>query len=76
MKTQALIAVPQPNEDSNLINIWLHTKSSENTRCAYTRIILEFVVYVDKPLLSITLHDLQDYIQTITGEPSTIARTD
>jgi integrase/recombinase XerD len=62
------------NRDDQLIRMWLHGKA-ETTQRNYRRIIGEFRAFVAKPLGSVTLGDLQDYADSLTGAVSSQAVT-
>jgi len=47
--------------DAQLIHIWLSTKTSSETRRAYTGEIARFLAFARKPLRQVTLADLQIY---------------
>ena len=57
-----MAVVPQADDDAHLIELWLFGKSP-NTRDAYRRDIGQFVDFVDLPLQSIRLGDVQAYAQ-------------
>lgn len=58
-------AVPSgsPNQDA-LLTSWLHGRSPHSIR-AYQANIARFLAYVDKPLATVTLADLQGYADTL-----------
>jgi site-specific recombinase XerD len=47
------------SQDAKLIQLWLSMKTSPHTRRAYAADVARFVAFVDKPLCSVTLMDLQ-----------------
>ncbi|MGA2214133.1 MAG: tyrosine-type recombinase/integrase [Bryobacteraceae bacterium] len=49
--------------DAQLIHIWLSTKTSSETRRAYTGEITRFLAFIKKPLAQVTLADLQVYAE-------------
>jgi site-specific recombinase XerD len=49
------------SHDARLIHIWLTTKTSSETRRAYTSEITRFLAFVQKSLAQVTLADLQVY---------------
>src|ERR1035441_6228116 len=51
-----------PN-DAQLIHIWLSTKTSGETRRAYTGEIARFLAFAGQPLVQVTLADLQVYAE-------------
>lgn len=46
--------------DSRIIHLWLHGKS-KNTQLAYARDMKYFTEFINKPLASVSLNDLQNY---------------
>jgi integrase/recombinase XerD len=55
-----------PNPDDRLVALWLHGRPS-STIATYRRDINRMRAYVDKPLASMTLADLQDYADELEG---------
>jgi integrase/recombinase XerD len=49
--------------DAQLVHIWLSTKTSSETRRAYTAEIARFLSFARKPLAQVTLADLQAYAE-------------
>ena len=49
--------------DAQVIQIWLSTKTSSETRRAYTGEIARFLAFAGKPLAQVTLADLQVYAE-------------
>ena len=45
---------PQPNEEQQLIKLWLRQQPSENTRGAYARDVRRLFQFVEKPLRRLT----------------------
>jgi integrase/recombinase XerD len=73
MNEQTALTALADSHDDRLILSWLATKSSDNTRRAYTRIMNEFVAYVGKPLQLVRLEDVQAYLETVEGKSSSQA---
>lgn len=69
--------IPQQAEsDEQLIKLWLHGRSKHTIK-GYTNDINIFDEYTNKSLQTITLQDLQDYTDYLTGKdyaPTTIKR--
>jgi len=73
MDSHALVPAPSPipashpggENDSAFIELWLGTKVSTHTRRAYRSEIARFRGALAKPLLLITLSDLQGYAQAL-----------
>jgi integrase/recombinase XerD len=57
---------PQAHSDNQLIALWLHGKSG-HTQEAYQADMCRFLDFVGKPLHQVTLQDLQDYADSLTG---------
>jgi integrase/recombinase XerD len=55
--------VQENPRDAQLIHIWLSTKTSPETRRAYTGEIARFLAFVRKPIAQVTLADLQVYAE-------------
>jgi integrase/recombinase XerD len=51
--------------DAQLVHIWLSTKTSSETRRAYTAEISRFLAFARKPLAQVTLADLQVYAESL-----------
>lgn len=60
--------------DARLIDLWLRSKGSENTRIAYERDITDLMSFTQKNLWQMTLSDLLDWKESLDGAPATIAR--
>jgi integrase/recombinase XerD len=52
-------------QDAEVIQVWLATKISSATRRAYAREIARFLAYVRRPIASVTLADMQLYVETL-----------
>ena len=59
--------VKQAHNDEQVVGLWLHGRSV-HTQKAYSSDIVRFFKYVNKPLRLITLGDLQDFADSLTGE--------
>lgn len=60
--------------DQDVIARWINRQHAEHTKRAYQHDIHEMMCYVNKPLQMITLLDLEDYADQLSGEASTRAR--
>src|SRR5579872_1040488 len=49
------------SQDGRLVELWLAMKASGHTRRAYAADVLRFLEFIRKPLVRITLADLQDW---------------
>ena len=56
-----LLSAGDGGQDARLVELWLSTKTSGHTRRAYAAEIARFRGFVSKPLLAVTLADLQDW---------------
>lgn len=66
--------VAQGTTDAQLVYLWLHSgkrAGSAATQDTYSRIVQRFFACVSKPLQSMTLTDLQDWRETLTGSAAT-----
>lgn len=69
----ALIPVQERDEqDMQVISAWLFGKSKQ-TQKGYRRVAIDMLHRVGKPLRSIALFDVQEYISQLNGEAGTIA---
>jgi integrase/recombinase XerD len=72
-----IVRIPQQaDSDEQLIKLWLHGRSKHTIK-GYTNDIKLFFQKVNKSLQTITLQDLQDYADYLTGKdyaPTTIKR--
>lgn len=66
--------VEQAHTDDQLIDLWLHSKTS-NSQKAYQRDVDNFMAFVGKPLHQVTLADLQAFMDSLTGSPNSSKRT-
>jgi site-specific recombinase XerD len=66
--------LPVDTTDEMLIDMWLDSKRSANTRDAYVRDVNAFLAYVQKPLQAVNLRDVQQYQLSLQGKPATITR--
>lgn len=65
----------QATNDAAFIEMWLHGKS-EKTQRAYRADIARFNAFVEKPLQSVTLADVQSFIDSLENlKPSSQSRT-
>lgn len=70
-----LVPVRTGYGDSDMIDQWLNSKRSDNTRIAYRHDIETFLAYVGVTLDQVTVRMVQAYEQTLTGmEDTSIAR--
>jgi len=58
-------AQSSPQEEAEVIQVWLATKISSATRRAYAREIVRFLECVRKPVASVTLADMQLFAETL-----------
>jgi integrase/recombinase XerD len=65
--TQIVIPAPSADPDPAFVDLWLGTKVSRHTHRAYRAEIERFRAALAKPLALVTLRDLQDYAQSLTG---------
>ncbi|HZQ54155.1 MAG TPA: tyrosine-type recombinase/integrase [Bryobacteraceae bacterium] len=63
----------QADPDAQVIALWLHGRGS-NTEGAYTRDIARFLAFVRKPIPEVTLRDVQEFTDSLTGAVSTRRR--
>lgn len=63
----AEVIVRQATTDEGVIALWLHGRSP-HTQKAYSKDIRNFVHIVDKPFTVVTLGDLQNYADTLSGK--------
>src|SRR5438105_3334784 len=64
--------LPPGATDLTLIDMWIGSKHSQNTRAAYRKDITEFRDFIKKkPLQLVNLADVQAYEQSIQGKPAT-----
>lgn len=64
----------QASSDAQLLKLWLHGKPASTVR-AYARDTNELLTHAGKPLHAITLQDLQDFADSLTGAESSRKRT-
>ncbi|MCJ2054797.1 tyrosine-type recombinase/integrase [Methylobacterium sp. J-070] len=65
----------QADDDAQMIRLWLARSSSPNTRRNYEREACRFLAHVGKPLGSVRMSELQDYIAARPGSSATVALT-
>lgn len=63
----------QAHSDQQLIALWLHGKSPHSQR-AYAADVERFMTYVDKPLQTVTLGDLQSFVDSLAGKDNSRKR--
>lgn len=63
----------QADDDAQVIRLWLARSSSPNTRRNYAREAKRFLSHADKPLGSVRMGDLQDYLASLPGSSATVA---
>jgi len=51
------------SQDTRLVELWLSLKTSPNTRRAYASDAANFIQFVQKPLVQVTLTDLQGWVE-------------
>ena len=66
-------SIAQADDDAQLIQLWLARSSSSNTRRSYERQTRHFLAHVGKPLGSVRLGELQDYLAGLPGSSATVA---
>lgn len=64
--------VERGTTDTMLVALWAAESNSEHTRKQYTRQGAAFLDFIGKPIQAITLKDLQDWRDGLTGKPNTI----
>lgn len=65
----------QADDDAQMIQLWLARSSSPNTRRNYAREAARFLAHVGKPLASVRMGDLQEYVAGRPGSSATVALT-
>ena len=68
-----LLAPSQADDDAQMVRLWLARSSSPNTRRNYAREARRFLAHVGKPLGSVRMGELQDYIAGRSGSSATVA---
>ena len=68
-------APPTQAANAQMIQLWLARSASPNTRCNDEREARRFIEHVGKPLGSVRMGDLQDYIAGRHGSSATVALT-
>ncbi|MCJ2094472.1 tyrosine-type recombinase/integrase [Methylobacterium sp. J-072] len=63
----------QADDDAQMVRLWLARSSSPNTRRNYEREARRFLTHVGKPLGSVRMGELQDYVAGRTGSSATVA---
>lgn len=65
----------QADDDAQMVRLWLNRSASSNTRRNYGRQAARFLAHVGKPLGSVRVGDLQDYLAGLPGSSATVAVT-
>ncbi len=63
----------QADDDAQMVRLWLARSSSPNTRRNYEREARRFLAHVGKPLGSVRMGELQDYLAGLPGSSATVA---
>ena len=72
--TDPVEALPaQADDDAQVIRLWLARSSSPNTRRNYAREARRFLAHVGRPLGTVRMGDLQDYLAGLPGSSATVA---
>ncbi|MCJ2049808.1 tyrosine-type recombinase/integrase [Methylobacterium sp. J-070] len=72
----AIEALPtQADDDAQMIRLWLARSASPHTRRNYEREVRQFMAYFGRPLGSVRMGELQDYIAARPGSSATVALT-
>lgn len=64
----------QADNDDQLIELWLHGRPATTER-AYRTDVAKLIGFVNKPLPSVTLGDLQSFVDSLDMKPTSIRRT-
>lgn len=72
--TNSQVLPSQADSDEQLVALWLHGRPS-NTVVAYRRDIDRLLAHTGKPLAATTLHDLQNFVDDLSGSDNTRKRT-
>jgi integrase/recombinase XerD len=64
----------QADTDEQLIELWLHGRPATTQR-AYRTDIAKLIEFVNKPLPSVTLGDLQTFVDSLEMKPTSVRRT-
>jgi site-specific recombinase XerD len=65
----------QADDDAQMVRLWLARSASPNTRRNYEREARQFMASIGKPLGSVRMGDLQEYIAARPGSSATVALT-
>jgi integrase/recombinase XerD len=65
---------PEASSDDHLVELWLHERSPHTQR-AYRADVERFRSRAGKPLRAVTLSDLQEFANSLTGAPASRYRT-
>lgn len=63
----------QADDDAQMVRLWLSRSSSPNTRRNYEREARRFLAHVGKPLGSVRMGELQEYLAGLPGSSATVA---
>ena len=63
----------QAGDDAQMVRLWLARSSSSNTRRNYEREARRFLAHIGKPLGSVRMGELQDYIVGLPGSDEPIS---
>ena len=72
--SQQGMIVSQADSDEQLIELWIHGRSIHTER-AYRRDVKSFLAFVGKALRTLTLGDVQHFTDSLSGAPTSQART-
>ena len=74
---EPVVALPpaQADDDAQMIRLWLARSSSPHTRRNYEREAQRFLAHIGKPLGSVRMGELQDYVADRPGSSATVALT-
>ena len=53
-------------DNSRIVDLWLETRVNPHTRDCYRRDAMRLVAHAAKPLTSLTLRDLQSFVQSLS----------
>ena len=73
-QSHVMTPVNQASSDEHLIELWIHGRSIHTER-AYRRDVKSFRAFVGKGLRMVTLGDVQDFTDSLSGAPTSQART-
>ncbi|GJE56949.1 tyrosine-type recombinase/integrase [Methylobacterium thuringiense] len=70
--TLPVVVPAQADDDAQMVRLWLARSSSPNTRRNYEREARRFLTQVGRPLASVRIGDLQEYLKGLTGSSATV----